>query len=49
MSAPLTVLSEEEQLLYDSVLEYANENIKPIRMEMDEKQQMDPKLIKDFF
>lgn len=49
MTAPLTLLSEEEQLLYDSVLEYAEENIKPIRMAMDEAQKMEPKLIEDFF
>lgn len=49
MTAPLTLLSEEEQLLYDSVLEYAEENIKPIRMQMDEAQKMEPKLIEDFF
>lgn len=49
MSHPLTVLSEEEQLLYDSVYEYAEKNIKPKRMEMDEAQKMDPSLIKDFF
>jgi alkylation response protein AidB-like acyl-CoA dehydrogenase len=49
MTAPLTILSEEEQLLYDSVLAYAEENIKPIRMEMDEAQKMEPQLIKDFF
>lgn len=49
MTAPITILSEEEQLLYDSVYEYASENIKPIRMEMDEAQRMEPQLIKDFF
>ncbi len=45
----LTVLSEEEQMLYDSVVEFAEESIKPRAMEMDEAQEMDPKLVKAFF
>ena len=46
---PLTILSEEEELLFNSVLEFANETIKPLRMEMDENQKMDPNLIRQFF
>ena len=49
MAEALTVLSEEEQMLYDSVLEFAEERIKPIRMEMDEAQNMNPELIAGFF
>lgn len=46
---PLTILSEEEELLFNSVIDFANEVIKPIRMEMDENQKMDPNLIRKFF
>lgn len=49
MAEALTILDEDEQLLYDSVLEFAEETIKPIRMEMDEAQAMDPELVKSFF
>jgi len=49
MSQPLTLLSEEEQLLYDTVYEYASEAIKPHIMEMDENQKMKPEFIKEFF
>lgn len=45
----LTVLSEEEQLLYDSVYEFAQERIQPKVHEMDEKESMDPDFIKEFF
>ncbi|CAM2009141.1 acyl-CoA dehydrogenase [Acanthopleuribacter pedis] len=45
----LTVLSEEEQLLYDSVYEFARERIQPKVHEMDEKESMDPEFIKEFF
>lgn len=49
MAEALTVLSEEEQLLYDSVLEFATERVRPRRMEMDKNQQIDPDLVKAFF
>ncbi len=45
----LTLLSEDEQLLYDSVLEFAEETIKPKSMEMDEKEKMDPSIISGVF
>lgn len=45
----LTLLSEEEQMLYDSVLEFAEERIHPRTMEMDEAQKMDPDLVSAFF
>lgn len=48
MSA-LTILSEEETFLYESVEQFANERIKPIRMDMDESQTMEPDLVKSFF
>ena len=45
----LTLLSEEEQLLYDSVYEFAEEVIKPRRIEMDEAEKMDPEIIRACF
>ena len=45
----LSLLSEDEQLLYDSVTEFAEERIKPIRMQMDQEQKMDPELIQSCF
>jgi len=49
MAEPLTILSEEEELLYNSVLEFATERIKPLSHDMDEREQMDPELVKSFF
>ncbi len=48
-SHPLTVLTEDEQMLYDSVRSFAEERIKPKSREMDEKAEMDPSIIKEFF
>ena len=45
----LTLLSEEEQLLYDSVYEFAEEQIRPRSAEMDASQKMAPELVKAFF
>ena len=45
----LTVLSEDEQMLFESVTEFAEKSIKPRRIEMDEAQKMDPDLIESFF
>lgn len=49
MAEPLTILDEDEQLLYNSVLEFAEETIKPMRHDMDEAQKMDPGLVKSLF
>ncbi|PIE90832.1 MAG: acyl-CoA dehydrogenase [Acidobacteria bacterium] len=49
MSRPLTILTEDEQLLYDAVYEYASEAIQPHIMEMDETQTMKPEFIEEFF
>ncbi|MCB1041737.1 MAG: acyl-CoA dehydrogenase [Acidobacteria bacterium] len=46
---PLTILNEEEQMLYDAVYEYAASEIKPVRMHMDEHQKMDPRFVREFF
>ncbi len=46
---PLTMLSEDEQMLFDSVKSFAEERIKPLSREMDEKAQMDSAIIKEFF
>src|SRR6266852_1156303 len=47
--APLTVLSEEEQMFQQSVREFAIERIRPLVHQMDHDAQMDPGLIKSFF
>ncbi len=46
---PLTVLSEDEQMLFDAVKSFAEEKIKPISRDMDEKAEMDPKIIQELF
>src|SRR5512141_706732 len=47
--APLTVLSEEEQMFQQSVREFAIERIRPLVNTMDHEAKMDPELIKSFF
>ena len=47
--APLTVLSEEEQMFQQSVREFAIERIRPLVNKMDHDAKMDPELIKSFF
>jgi len=49
MTRALTLFDDEEQMLYDAVYEYAEQTIKPVRMEMDEAQKMKPEFIRDFF
>ena len=46
---PLSVLSEDEQLLQDSVRRFARKEIAPLSHSMDEAQKMDPALIKKLF
>lgn len=47
--APLTLLSEEEQMFQQSVREFAIERIRPLVHQMDQEAKMDPELIKSFF
>jgi butyryl-CoA dehydrogenase/short/branched chain acyl-CoA dehydrogenase len=47
--APLTVLSEDEQMFRDLVRQFADDEVRPRVHAMDEKQQMDPALIPQFF
>jgi butyryl-CoA dehydrogenase/short/branched chain acyl-CoA dehydrogenase len=47
--APLTVLSEEEQMFQESVREFAVEKIRPLVQQMDHDAKMSPDLIKSFF
>src|SRR3712207_9529088 len=47
--APLTVLSEDEQMFRDAVRQCAEEDVRPRVHAMDEKQQMDPALFPQFF
>ena len=49
MSQALSILTEDEQMLYDAVYEYANEAIRPHVMEMDETQKMREEFIQAFF
>ncbi|HEY0141293.1 MAG TPA: acyl-CoA dehydrogenase [Thermoanaerobaculia bacterium] len=47
--APLTVLSEEEEMFQQSVRDFAIEKIRPLVHQMDHDAKMDPELIKSFF
>jgi alkylation response protein AidB-like acyl-CoA dehydrogenase len=47
--APLTVLTEDEQMFRDAVRQFADEAVRPLVNEMDEAQKMDPALIPQFF
>jgi short-chain 2-methylacyl-CoA dehydrogenase len=47
--APLTVLSEEEQMFQQSVRDFAIEKIRPLVHQMDHDAKMSPDLIKSFF
>ena len=47
--APLTALSEDEVMFRDAVRQFADEDVRPRVHSMDEKQQMDPALIPQFF
>lgn len=46
---PLTLLSEDEVLLRQSVREFSETRIRPLVREMDEHAKMDPALLKDLF
>jgi short/branched chain acyl-CoA dehydrogenase len=47
--APLTTLSEEEQMFQQSVRDFAIERVRPLVHRMDHDAVMDPDLIKSFF
>jgi alkylation response protein AidB-like acyl-CoA dehydrogenase len=47
--APLTVLSEDEQMFRDAVRQFADDQVRPRVHEMDEAQRMDPALISQCF
>ncbi|MHB0971274.1 MAG: acyl-CoA dehydrogenase [Thermoanaerobaculia bacterium] len=47
--APLTLLSEEEQMFQQSVRDFAVEKIRPLVHRMDHDAKMDPELIRSFF
>lgn len=46
---PITQLTEDEQMLKDAAADFAESAIKPLVEEMDEKAQLDPELVKQFF
>ncbi len=46
---PLTALAEDEQLFRDSVLEFADERIRPLVREMDEHAKVSRALIDELF
>src|SRR3954471_23709470 len=47
--APLTALSEDEQMFRDNIRQFADDKLKPLVREMDEKQVFNADLIKEFF
>jgi butyryl-CoA dehydrogenase/short/branched chain acyl-CoA dehydrogenase len=47
--APLTALSEDEQMFRDNIRQFADEKVRPLVREMDEKQVFNADLIKEFF
>ncbi len=49
LQRPLSVLSEEEQLFRDTVAEFADTEVKPHVMEMDEAGKFRPELVTRFF
>ncbi|MGH9467669.1 MAG: acyl-CoA dehydrogenase [Terriglobales bacterium] len=49
MSSPLTLLTEEEQLLRQSVRDWAESRVRPLVRKMDEDSHFDEGLLKEFF
>src|ERR1700739_5006798 len=47
--APLTTLTEDEILFRDNVRQFAEERVRPLAKEMDEKGGFDGELIRQFF
>ena len=48
-ATPLTTLSEDEVLFRDNIRQFADEKIRPLVKEMDEKAVFDQDLLRDFF
>jgi butyryl-CoA dehydrogenase/short/branched chain acyl-CoA dehydrogenase len=48
-ASPLTSLSEEEQLFYSTVLDFARQTIAPVVRTMDDAQQFDPSILRQLF
>lgn len=48
-ASPLTILSDDEKLFYDSVLEFSKQEITPLVSKMDESETMDADLLKKLF
>jgi alkylation response protein AidB-like acyl-CoA dehydrogenase len=46
---PLVALSDDEQLFRDNIRQFANEKVRPLVREMDEKQVFDKGLLNEFF
>src|SRR5688572_9445096 len=46
---PLTVLTEDEQIIRDSVREFAEARVRPLVREMDEQARMSPVLVSQLF
>src|SRR3989442_13686639 len=46
---PLTSLTDEEALFRQSVREFAEQQVRPLAGEMDEKGKFDPEIIQQFF
>ena len=49
LAQPLTLLSEDEQILRDSVREFANAQVRPLVREMDEQAKIPKNLVKQLF
>jgi alkylation response protein AidB-like acyl-CoA dehydrogenase len=49
MTAPLTVVSQEEKMFYDQAFAFARERVLPHVREMDETQHMRPEILKECF
>jgi butyryl-CoA dehydrogenase/short/branched chain acyl-CoA dehydrogenase len=49
IALPLTSFSEDEQLFRDNIRQFAEERVRPLVKEMDEKQVMDSGLIQELF
>ena len=49
VAAPLVTLSEDEQMFRDNIRQFAEEKIRPLVHEMDEKGVFDHALIEQFF
>ena len=47
--SPLTVLTEEEQFFYDTVVGFAREKIKPLVRKMDDEAKIEPSIIPQLF